>query len=173
MSITMINVGQPHPLWRPQAESSAAFNDDLGLLVIGLPKPTREEIAAFKEPGRFGLMKHRDILIYTLLFGTTFCISTPYHASLVDRDETPTLARAGEYKLLTFCLVDAPTGQTISLRASTISPHLTAMFQRHVCQQFVNPISMSDVDRDFKDFLLTYPTTRSVIRASAWCQLGD
>ena len=92
MSITMINVGQPHPLWRPQAECGAAFNDDLGLLVIGLPKPTREEIAAFQEPGRFGLMKHRDILIYTLLFGTTFCISTPYHASQLSQYETPSVA---------------------------------------------------------------------------------
>ena len=173
MSITMINVGLPHPLWRPQAECGAAFNDDARLLVVGLPKPTPEEVEAFQGPGRFGLMKHQGISVYTLLFGSTFCLSTPYHASLIGRDEMPSLAEAGEHKLLTFCLVDAPTGATIALRASTISPHLTAMLQRHVCQQFANPISKNDFLGDVKDWNSTYPTQRSVIRASTWCQLGD
>jgi hypothetical protein len=173
MSITMINVGLPHPLWRPQAKCGAAFNDDTGLLVIGLPKPTCEEIAAFQEPGRFGLMKHRDIFIYTLLFGTTFCLSTPYHASHISRDETPSLAGVGEHKLLMMCLVDALTGETISIRTSTLSPHLTAMLQRHVCQQVANPISPNDALGDFQNWNSTYPTQRSVIRASTWCQLGD
>jgi len=173
MSITMINVGQPHPLWTPQADAGLCSSDDLGLFVLGLPNPTKTQIGEFQGPGRFGLMKHRRISVLTINFGSTISRTAAYHASLVDRDETPTLARAGEHKLLTFCLVDAPTGETISLRTSTISPHLTAMFQRHVCQQFVNPISMSDVHRDFKDFLLTYPTEQAFIRASTWCQLGD
>lgn len=173
MSITMINVGQPHPLWRPQAEYGAAFNDDLGLLVIGLPKPTREEIATFQGPGRFGLMKHRDILIYTLMFGTNFCISTPYHGSQLSRYETPSFAGVGEHKLLTMSLVDALTSETNSIRVSTLSPHLTAMLQHHICQQVANPISPNDFLGDFQNWNSTYPTQRSVIRASTWCRLGD
>lgn len=66
MSITMINVGLPHPLWKPQAESGGAFNDDLGLLVIGLPQPTPDED---ESPNRLlGLgavargLRHREVL---------------------------------------------------------------------------------------------------------------
>jgi len=173
MSITMINIGLPHPLWRTQAESGAAFNDDTGLLVIGLPKPTPEEAEAFQGPGRFGLMKHRGISIYTLMFGTTFCISTPYNASFIRRDKTPSVAGVVEHKLLMMCLVDALTGETISIRTSTLSPHLTAMLQRHVCQQVANPISPNDAVKDCQNWNSTYPTQRSVIRASTWCQLGD
>jgi len=173
MSITMINVGLPHPLWKPQAESGGAFNDDLGLLVIGLPQPTPDEVEAFQGPGRFGLMKHRGITIYTLIFGSIICISTPYHASLLRRPEKPSLAGAGEHKLLTMCLVDAPTGEVIAIRTSTISPHVTAMLQQHVCQQVTNPISQNNFLGNFQDWDSTYPTPRSVIRASTWCRLGD
>lgn len=173
MSITMINVGQPHPLWKPQADAGGAFNDDLGLVVIGLPSPTHAEMDEFKSLGRFGLMKHRRISVYTLVFGQAILVSTPYHASLIGRVDAPAPTGAGEHKLLVLCLVDAPTGETASLRASTISPHLTKMLQHHVCQEVANPISLGDVVRDFQDWKSTYPTPRSVIRASTWCRLGD
>lgn len=173
MSFTTISVGLPHPMWRPQAVPGAAFDDELGLFVIGLPNPTTAEIEEFMGPGRFGLMKHRRISVATLTFGAVICLSTPYHASHISRDETPTPADAGEHKLLQLCLVDAPTGETISMRASTISPHVTAMLQRHICQQFTNPISLNEFLEDVHDWDSTYPTERSVIRASTWCRLGD
>ena len=173
MSVTMINVGCPHPLWHPQADAGAAFHDDAGLFVVGLPRPTREEMDAFQGPGRFGLMRHRSILVLTVLFADAIRLSTPYHASLISRDAAPSLSGVGEHKLLNMCLVDAPTGVTVSMRASTISPHLTKMLQRHVCQQFENPISLSDYKREIHDWDVTYPTPRSVIRASTWCKLGD
>lgn len=173
MSITMINVGLPHPMWRPQAEGGASFNDDLGLLVIGLPNPTPAESHEFQGPGRFGLMKHRRISVLTLTFGSTICLSAPFHASHIGRDEAPSLAHTGEHKLLNLCLVDAPTGEVVSMRASTISPHVTAMLQRHVCQQVANPISVNDFLSEVQDWDSTYPTPRSVIRSSTWCRLGD
>ncbi len=173
MSLTMISVGLPHPMWRPQAEGGASFNDDLGLLVIGLPKPTPTEVEAFQGPGRFGLMKHRRISVFTLMFGSIVRLSTPYHASHIGRDEAPSLAGAGEHRLLNMCLVDAPSGEVISMRASTLSPHVTAMLQRHICQQFANPISLNDFSGDLQDWDSSYPSSRSVIRASTWCQLGD
>lgn len=173
MSITMISIGLPHPMWRPQAEGGASFNDDLGLLVIGLPKPTPEEVETFQGPGRFGLMKHRHISVFTLMFGSTICLSTPYHASHIGRDEAPLLAGVGEHKLINLCLVDAPSGEVISMRASTLSPHVTSMLQRHICQQVTNPIPLNDFLGDVQDWNSTYPTQRSVIRASTWCQLGD
>jgi hypothetical protein len=173
MSVTWISVGLPHPMWRPQKHGGAAFNDELGLFVIGLPSPTVEEVSEFQGPGRFGLMRHRRISILTLTFGSTICLSTPYHASHVGRDEAPTPAGTGEHKLFNLCLVDAPTGGTVSMRASTISPHVTAMLQHHVCQQFANPISMDELLADRQDWDSAYPTPRSVVRASTWCRLGD
>ena len=173
MSITMINIGQPHPMWRPQARGGASFNDELGLFVIGLPDPTPAEKTEFQGPGRFGLMKHRRISVFTLMFGSTIRLSTPYHASHIGRDEAPTLAGTGEHRLLNLCLVDAPTGEVVSMRASTISPHVTAMLQRQVCQHVANPISVNDFLGDVQDWDSTYPTPRSVIRASTWCGLGD
>lgn len=173
MPFTMISVGLPHPIWQPQADSGATFDDELGLFVIGLPDPTTEEIKEFQGPGRFGLIKHRRISVVTLNLGPAIGLSTPYHASLISRDEAPTLAGSGEHKLLQLCLVDAATGETVSIRASTLSPHVTAMLQRHVCQQFADPISMDDFLADVQDWDSTYPTPRSVIRASTWCRLGD
>ncbi len=173
MSVTMINVGNPHPLWSPQKSAGAAFHDDSGLFIVGLPAPTHEEMDAFQGPGRLGLMKHRRILILTLLFGHAVRLESPYHASLTDRLAAPSLSRAGEHRLLNLCLVDAPTGETVSMRASTISPHLTEMLQRHICRQVANPISMSDFESDLQDWDAAYPTSRSVIRASTWCKLGD
>ena len=118
-------------------------------------------------------MKHRRISVLTLTFDSTICLSAPYHASHIGRDDAPSLADAGEHKLLNLCLVDAPTGEVVSMRASTISPHVTALLQRHVCQQAANPISLNDFLSDVRDWDSTYPTPRSVIRASTWCRLGD
>lgn len=173
MSFTMISVGLPHPMWQPQADPGATFDDELGLFVIGLPDPTTEEIKEFQGPGRFGLMKHRRISVITLTLGAAIRLSTPYHASLISRDEAPTLADTGEHRLLQLCLVDAATGMTISMRAATLSPHVTAMLQHDVCQQVANPISLNDFLGDVHDWDSTHPTPRSVIRASMWCRLGD
>lgn len=173
MSFTTISIGLPHPMWQPQAVPGATFDDELGLFVIGLPNPKTEEIEEFQGPGRLGLMKHRRISVLTLTFGAAICLSTPYHASRVSRDEAPTPAGTGEHRLLQLCLVDAATGMTVSMRAATLSPHVTAMLQHDVCQQVANPISLNDFLRDVHDWDSTYPTERSVIRASTWCRLGD
>ncbi len=172
MSITMLRVGNTHPMWIPQSLPGAVFNDDIGMFVIGMTKPELRNVAAFEDRGKFGIMCHRRISVMSLIIGDVIDVSVPYHASLVDRDTPPSPVIGSDHRLLSFCLVDAPTGTIIDMRASTISPHLTKVLDKTVRAQIASPISEEDFIGDARDWTRAYPTARSVRLASTFSKLG-
>lgn len=172
MSITMLRVGNTHPMWVPQSLPGAVFDDDIGMFVIGMTKPEPRNIAAFEGRGKFGIMCHRRITVMSLIMSDVIDVSVPYHASLVERDAPPSAVIASGRRLLSFCLVDAPTGEIIDMRASTISPHLTKVLDKTVRTQIASPISEENFIDDARDWARAYPTARSVRLASTFSKLG-
>lgn len=173
MSVTKIEVGTPHPMWTPQLHPGATFDDDIGLFVAGVINPSDRDLKEFEGPGRFGLMRHRQIAVFTLVLGEAIDFSVPYHTSFVSRVDPPVQVEADERRLLHFHLVDAASGETLGIRASTVSPHLTKVMQQLLQRQSVNDLSEQSFLTDVQHWDTTYPTPRSVRRASTWSRLGD
>lgn len=173
MSITKIEVGSPHPMWKPQLLPGATFDDDIFLFVAGIINPSDRDFKEFEGPGRFGLMRHRQIAVFTLVLGEAVCFSVPYHTSFVSRVYPPVKAKGDQRRLLHFHLVDAASGETLGIRAATVSPHLTKVIQQLLQRQSVNDLSEQSFVADAQHWNTTYPTPQSVRRASTWSRLGD
>jgi hypothetical protein len=173
MSVIRLYIGDLHPMWSPLSEGGAFFNDESSHLVIGIGNPNSDEVDAFQGLCRFGLMKHQRISIITLKFGESFTISTPYHASAIYRSGLPEPLLVGERQRLSLYLVDAETGEIVSMRASSINPRLTKALHHQISQQKENPISAEEFGRDAKDWISMFPSPAVTFRASTWCYLGD
>jgi hypothetical protein len=172
VTITAISVGEVMPLWTPQPSPGAAFDDELGMFAVGLPEIEATTVKNFFSPGKLGLMRHRTLIILTLVVEGVIDVSMPYHASLISRMEPPAGAHLKEHRLLKFCLVDAPTGVVRAIRASTVDPRLTNLLQTALCRQVQAPIAPMEFLDDVLDWNHCYPTPRAVRRASTFSRLG-
>ena len=172
MSGTLISVGNPHPMWLPQCDPGAVFDDDIGMFVVGLPHVSSVTVEEFQGPGRLGYMRHRSIIVLSLILGEVIDFSVPYHASLVERCSPITDFGPGEHRLLQFCLVDASSGETLAMRASTVNSHLSGLLAKAFHEQVANPIAKADFITDTESWNDTYPTGRSARQASTFSRLG-
>jgi len=172
MSVTKISLGQPHPMWTPQYDPGGVFDDDIGIFVVGLPYVSTTTVEEFQGPGRFGYMRHRDIVVLSLILGEVIDISVPYHASLVTRYSSIAEFGPNEHRLLHFCLVHSSTGETMAIRTSTVNPHLSGLLSKAFREQVANPLSEAKFIDDARSWNKSYPTGRSVRRASSFSHLG-
>ena len=171
--MTMIARQLTHPMWQPQPEGGATFDDEISHLVMGWPDVTDEHINKFQGPGKFGLMDFGSITVVSLQFDASFGFCLPYHAGLIERTRDLGQLQGDERRLLTLALVEARTGEVKSLRASTIAPHVSQRMRRAIARQVCCPITCEEFIAQAKDWNRMYPTRKSVLRASTMSKLGE
>ena len=163
---------QTHPMWQPQSEGGATFDDEMGHLVMGWPDVTDEHINKFQGPGKFGLMDFRSIIVISLQFDASLGFCLPYHAGLIEHTTPIEQLQGDERRLLSLALVEARTGEVMCLRASTIAPHVSQRMRRAIARQLRCPITCEEFIAQANDWNRMYPTRKSVLRTSTLCKLG-
>jgi len=172
MSEVILAIGEPHPMWLSQETGGAVFNDDISHFVIGFERPTSAAIATFQSQGKMGVLRYKGLLVITLNFGSMISVSFPYHASLAQRYDRPSLHSKGEQHLFTFALVNSMSREIISLRAATISSFVSEIINRTILEQLDMPITEIEFEKLAIDWNRQYPTGSSVIRISSFSKLG-
>jgi len=173
MNMTIVAPHQTHPMWQPQVDGGAVFDDEVSHLVVGWPNISHQLINKFQGHGKFGMMNFETITIISLQFDASFGICIPYHASLIERTSPPTQYFDHERRLLTLSLVEAKNGEIKALRTSTISPHLSQSMFKAFDRQASNPITDVEFIERVNNWSRWYPTNKSVVRASIMSRLGE